>query len=345
MAVDEGTTAPAVGAGADGQLTAQRDAPLGGQAVLEGVMMRGVSAWAVAVRLPTDEQLAARARREKPDPTEAALGDIEVHLHRKTSVLARRRLLRIPVLRGVVALGESLGIGFKALNISVNRTLGEEDEEITGPMWVLTVTLALLMSVVLFFVIPVALTSLVKDQLGSALLFWLVEGVLRTAIFLGYLVAVSRLRDLRRLFEYHGAEHKTISCYEAGLELTPENAQRFSRLHPRCGTSFLLIVMIVAIFAFAPVGLPAWYLLVATRVLGVPLIAGLSFEIIKLTGRHRQAGWAKVVMWPGMQLQKLTTREPDLDQLAVAIAALNAVLETQDEGASADDLVGVEVVA
>lgn len=345
MAVDEGTPATAVDTRADGLLVAQRDAPVGGQAVLEGVMMRGVSAWAVAVRLPSEEQLEAVRRGEKPDPDAAALGDIEVHLHELTSVLARHRVLRLPVIRGVVALGESLGIGFKALSTSVNAQLGEQEEEISGPMWVLTVALALVMSVGLFFVIPVGLTSLVKDQLGSAFLFWLVEGVLRTAIFLGYLVLVSRLRDLRRLFQYHGAEHKTISCFEAGLDLTPENAQRFSRLHPRCGTSFLLIVMIVAIFAFAPVGLPAWYWLVATRILGVPLIAGVSFEIIKLTGRHRRAGWARAIMWPGMQLQKLTTREPDHDQLAVAIAAMDAVLETQAGDATADELIGVEVVA
>ncbi|MCW3013585.1 MAG: hypothetical protein JWO02_677 [Solirubrobacterales bacterium] len=345
MAVDEGTTAEAVDTDAGGHLVAQRDAPVGGQAVLEGVMMRGVSAWAVAVRVPSEAQLAAVARGEKPDPDEAALGDVEVHTHPLTSVLAKRKVLRLPVIRGVVALGESLGIGFKALSISVNAQLGEAEEEISGPMWIGTVFLALLMSVGLFFVIPVGLTSLVKDQLGSAFLFWLVEGMLRTAIFLGYLVLVSRLRDLRRLFEYHGAEHKTISCYEAGLELTPENAQRFSRLHPRCGTSFLLIVMIVSIFAFAPIGLPAWYLLVATRILGVPLIAGLSFEIIKLTGKHRRTAWAKAIMWPGMQLQKLTTREPDLDQLAVAIAAMDAVLATQSADATAEDLVGVEVVA
>jgi len=154
------------------------------------------------------------------------------------------------------------------------------------------------------------------------------------------------MRDLRRVFEYHGAEHKTISCYEAGLELTPENAQRFSRLHPRCGTSFLLVVMIVAIFVFAPLGLPAWYVLLASRVLGVPLIAGLSFELIKFAGRNRSRGWVRGLMWPGMQLQKLTTREPDAAQLAVAIAAMDAVLAVEDpRGAAADDLVGMEVVA
>jgi uncharacterized protein YqhQ len=192
----------------------------------------------------------------------------------------------------------------------------------------------------------VGLTSLFKDELGSAFLFWLVEGLLRTGIFLGYLWLLSRVRDLRRVFEYHGAEHKTISCFEAGEPLTPENAARYSRLHPRCGTSFLLIVMIVAIFVFAPLGLPAWYLLVASRILGVPLIAGLSFEAIKFAGRNRRKPWVRTLMWPGMQLQKLTTREPGHEQLAVAIAAMDAVLSVEDpRTASADDRVGMEVVA
>jgi uncharacterized protein YqhQ len=198
----------------------------------------------------------------------------------------------------------------------------------------------------LFFVVPVGLTSLIKHQLGSSLLFWLVEGVLRTSIFLGYLLLLSRLPDLRRVFEYHGAEHKVISCYEAEDQLTPARAKLYSRLHPRCGTSFLLIVMIMAIFVFAPIGLPAWWLLVLTRILGVPLIAGLSFEVIKWAGRNRRKRWVQAVMWPGLQLQKLTTREPSLDQLAVSIAALESVLAVETPGqASAADLVGVEVVA
>jgi uncharacterized protein YqhQ len=159
-------------------------------------------------------------------------------------------------------------------------------------------------------------------------------------------VLLSRLRDLRRVFEYHGAEHKTIACYEADQPLEPAIAKRYSRLHPRCGTSFLLIVMIVAIFTFAPIGLPAWYWLVLSRILGVPLIAGLSFEIIKWAGRNRRKPWVRAVMWPGLQLQKLTTREPDLAQLEVAIAALQAVLAVERPGdADAEDLVGVEVVA
>jgi uncharacterized protein YqhQ len=318
-----------------GGLVAQRDAPVGGQAVLEGVMMRGIRTWAVACRAPAPE-----------GSPEGTLGEIKLQTQELESVLKKHRLLRLPIIRGVVALGESLAIGFKALGISANAQLGEEEEEISGGMWAGTVLVAVALAVGLFFVVPVGLTSLIKDQLNSSFLFWLVEGCLRTAIFLGYLVLLSRLNDLRRVFEYHGAEHKTISCYEAELPLTPENAQRFSRLHPRCGTSFLLVVMIVAIFVFAPIGLPAWYLLVLTRILGVPLIAGISFEIIKFAGRNRRKRWVRAVMWPGLQLQKLTTREPDLEQLAVAIAAMDAVLARETPGDhDAEELVGVEVVA
>jgi len=323
-------------------LWAQRDAPVGGQAVLEGVMMRGVSTWAVAVRKPLPEQI----REGGLHGDEAALGEIEVVSHPLTSVLKRHKFLRLPIIRGVVALGESLAIGFKALGISANAQLPEEEKEISGGMWAGTIVVALLLAVGLFFVLPVGLTSLVKDELNSSFLFWLVEGILRTAIFLGYLVLLSRLRDLRRVFEYHGAEHKTISCYEAELDLTPVNAQRFSRLHPRCGTSFLLVVMIVAIFVFAPIGLPAWYWLVLTRIIGVPLIAGISFEIIKFAGKHRRHRSVRAIMWPGLQLQKLTTREPDLEQLAVAIAAMQAVLAVENPlAASEEEKVGMEVVA
>ena len=326
----------------DGALMAQKDAPVGGQAVLEGVMMRGVSTWAVAVRKPLPEQI----RKEGLPAGEAARGEIEVQSFPLVSWTKRHRVLRWPIIRGVVALVESLKIGFSALNLSANAQLPEDEEPISGAMWAGTMVVALAFAVGLFFVVPVGLTSIFKDHLGSAFLFWLVEGVLRTGIFLGYIWLLSRMRDLRRVFEYHGAEHKTISCFEAGLPLIPENAQRFSRLHPRCGTSFLLIVMIVAIFVFAPLGLPEWYLLVASRILGVPLIAGLSFEVIKFAGRNRGKGWVMALMWPGMQLQKLTTREPDLDQLAVAIAAMDAVLEVEDpRSASDEDKVGMEVVA
>jgi uncharacterized protein YqhQ len=293
---------------------------------MEGVMMRGVSTWAVGVR--------------KPD------GEIDVQSFPLVSWTKRHRVFRLPVIRGVVALVQSLNIGFKALGMSANAQLDEEEEPISGAMWFGTVLVALVFAVGLFFVVPVGLTSLFKDQLGSAFLFWLVEGIVRTAIFLGYIVLIARVPDLRRVFEFHGAEHKTISCYEAGLPLTPENAQRFSRLHPRCGTSFLLIVMIVAIFVFAPIGLPEWYILLASRILGVPLIAGLSFEVIKWAGKNRRKAWVQKLMWPGLMLQKLTTREPDHEQLAVAIAAMEAVLAVEDPRAASDeDLVGIEVAA
>jgi uncharacterized protein YqhQ len=312
----------------DGKPVASRDAPVGGQAVLEGVMMRGVSTWAVAVR--------------KPD------GEVEVTSEPLVSWAKRNRVLRWPVIRGVVALAESLRIGFRALAISANAqiepTEGEEPEPIGGLVWGVTVALSLILAIGIFFVIPVGATSLIKDQLGSPVLFWLVEGVLRTAIFIGYIAAISRLRDLRRVFEYHGAEHKTISCYEAGDRLIPARAEVYSRLHPRCGTSFLLVVMVVAIFVFAPLGLPAWYWLLASRILGIPLIAGISYEVIKWAGRNRRKRWVRALMWPGLMLQNLTTREPDRDQLAVAIAALEAVLavESPEQGAATG---AIEIVA
>jgi uncharacterized protein YqhQ len=297
----------------DGALVAKRDAPVGGQAVLEGVMMRGVTTWAVAV--------------SNPD------GEIEVTRETLQPWARRHPVLRWPVIRGVIALAESLKVGFTALGISANAQLsaeeGEEEEEIGGFAWAMTIVFSLALAIGLFFVIPVGLTSLFKDQLGSAVVFWLVEGVLRTLIFLGYIVAISRLKDLRRVFQYHGAEHKTISCYEAEDRLVPERAALYSRLHPRCGTSFLLIVMVLAIFVFAPIGLPAWYWLLLSRILGVPLIAGLSYEVIKWAGRNRDKSWVRGVMWPGLMLQNLTTREPDHEQLEVAIAALESVLELE----------------
>jgi uncharacterized protein YqhQ len=319
----------------DGMPVAGRDAPLGGQAVLEGVMMRGVSTWAVAVRKPLPD-----------DAPPGAIGEIEVTSEPLVSWAKRHRALRLPVIRGVVALAESLKIGFRALGISANAQLdeGEDEEPIGGLTWALTIAFSLALAVGLFFVIPVGATSLIKDELGSALLFWLVEGVLRTAIFIGYILLISRLRDLRRVFEYHGAEHKTISCFEAGDRLIPARAARYSRLHPRCGTSFLLIVMVLAIFVFAPIGLPAWYWLLASRILGIPLIAGLSYEVIKWAGRNRRKRWVRALMWPGLMLQNLTTREPDHDQLEVAIRALEAVLAVESPEDQAEEA-PIEIVA
>lgn len=309
----------------DGRPVGGRDAPVGGQAVLEGVMMRGVSTWAVAVR--------------KPD------GEIEVSSEPVVSWAKRHRLLRLPVIRGVVALAESLKIGFRAMGISANAQITEEDdfEEIGGWLWGLTIAGSLALAITLFFVIPVGVTSLFKDELGSAFVFWLVEGVLRTAIFIGYIALISRLDHLKRVFQYHGAEHKTISCFEAGDSLIPERAARYSQMHPRCGTSFLLIVVVLATFVLAPIGLPEWYWLLASRVLGIPLIAGLSYEVIKWAGRNRHRRWVRALSWPGLMLQGLTTREPDHEHLEVAIAALEEVLSV--EGAELERETPIEIVA
>jgi uncharacterized protein YqhQ len=296
----------------DGLPVASRDIPVGGQAVLEGVMMRGVSTWALAVK--------------KPD------GTVEVTSEPVVSWAKRHRVLRVPVIRGVVALVESLKLGFRAMRIAANSQITEEDEieEIGGLAWTLTVIGALALAIGLFFVIPVAATSLIKDQLNSSVLFWIVEGVLRVAILVGYIVAISRLGQVDRLFKFHGAEHKTISCFEAGDELTPERAALYSRHHPRCGTSFLLLLVVLAVFVFAPLGLPEWYWLVASRVLGIPLVAGLAYELIKWAGRHRERAWVRAIMWPGLMLQSLTTREPDREHLEVAIASLQAVLAVEN---------------
>ena len=320
----------------DGALTAQRDAPVGGQAVLEGVMMRGVSTWAVAVRKPPPEG--------SPEGAEGAEGEIEVQSFPLVSWTKRHRVLRWPVIRGVVALAESLNIGFKALGISANAQVPEGEKDISGGTWVGTIVIAMAFAIGLFFLLPAGVTSLF--HFGSGIVFVLVEKLIRVTIFLGYLLLLSRMRDLRRVFEYHGAEHKVISTYEAEDQLVPERARLYSRLHPRCGTSFLLFVMIVAIFVFAPLGTPPWYILFPSRVLGIPLVAGIAFEIIKWAGRNRRKRWVMAIMWPGLQLQRLTTREPDAAQLAVAIAALEAVLAVEKPGeVSEEDLTGVEVAA
>ena len=341
----------------DGRLMPIRDAPVGGQAVLEGVMMRGVSHWAVAVREPASRNGASAKAAPTGngasvngavglDADGQPLGVIQVHRESFVSKIKRRRLYRVPVVRGVVALVESLSIGMKALGISANAQLDEPDEEISRGTWGFAVFLSLAFAIGLFFVLPVTVASFWKDQLGNSVFFVLVEKAIRISIFLGYLWAISKVRDLRRVFEYHGAEHKVISCYEAGDHLVPERAKLYSRLHVRCGTSFLLIVMIIAVFVFAPIGRPALHWLILSRVLGIALVAGLAYEVIRWAGRNRTKRWVRGLMWPGLQLQKLTTREPSLDQLAVAIAALESVLAVENLEASTDeDRLGMEVVA
>jgi uncharacterized protein YqhQ len=299
---------------------------VGGQAVLEGVMMRGASAWAVAVRPAAS-----------PDA-------IDVATFALPAGTADRPWRRWPVVRGVVALGEALRLGLRALAIAADAQRAGEDPELTPGRWAALVAIALAVAVGLFFLVPLALAGLVTDPGSPA--FWALEGVLRVLVFLAYLALLSRRAELRRVFAYHGAEHKAIACYEAGAPLEPASAQRFSRLHPRCGTSFLLVVMLVAVVAFAPLGLANWYVLVLARVLGVPLVAGVAFEVVKWAGRHQARPAVRAIVWPGLQLQRLTTREPDEAQLAVAIAALEAVLVAGEPRAeAARDPAPAEVVA
>ena len=285
-------------------MSSERSAPaptVGGQAVLEGVMMRGASSWAVAVRRPG--------------------GSVEVSTVPFVSVLARSRVLRLPVVRGAVALGESMGIGLRALRLSIG-----DEQELSRRTWAGTVALSLALSVALFFLMPAALTRLSGVAGAGGVAFVVAEKLVRVGVFLGYLWLVSRLRDLQRLFAYHGAEHKAIACLEAGLPLTPAAAAGCPRLHPRCGTSFLLLVMVIGVVVFAPLGSPSWPVLLASRVVGIPLVAGLAYEAIRWFGRCPSHPVARVLMWPGLQLQRLTTREPSPDQLEVALAALRAVL-------------------
>lgn len=330
----------------DGKLVACKDAPLGGQAVLEGVMMRGLGHWAVAVRKPATDQIIDGER----DMTQPPQGGIVVERVPFTPALRKHRLLRLPLVRGVVALVESMKIGFKALNISANAQLSDtqddDSQELSRGAWVGTIVFSMVFAIGLFFLLPAVITKLIGNDLPGDLVFVIVEKLIRVVILLAYLFLLSRLHDLRRIFEYHGAEHKAIFCYEAKMELTPENAQKFSRFHPRCGTSFLLIVMVIAIVVFAPLGRPDWYVLLISRVVGIPIVTGIAFEVIKWFGKYRTKAWSRALMWPGLQLQRLTTREPDLEQLAVAIAALQSVLEVEQiETASKEEKVGMEVVA
>ena len=299
---------------------------VGGQAVLEGVMMRSPGNWAVAVRTPA--------------------GSIAQVTRSIDSAMARHRWLRLPILRGVVALGESLAIGFRALAISANYAAQEEDAEMTEPdkelsrgALIFAFAVAIGFAVMLFKVTPGLLTELLPIKSGGW--FVIVEGLIRVTIFVAYLSLISLLPDLRRVFQYHGAEHKAINAYEAGEELEPEAVQRYSLIHPRCGTAFLLWVMVIAVFVFAFFGRPAWYWLIVERIALLPFIAGLAYELIRFAGKH-QNRVVMTILAPGLWLQRLTTREPSLDQLEVSIRALREVLQL--EGARSGES-RVEVMA
>jgi uncharacterized protein YqhQ len=300
---------------------------IGGQAVLEGVMMRGPANWAVAVRKPDGEiaQLACPIR----------------------SPMARHWVLRLPIIRGVVALGESLAIGFRALSVSMNYATrtddgGEDAEEVEIGTWTIVFSFAVAIGFVLivFKVGP----GLITDALPlNGTWFVIVEALIRITLFVGYLALLSLLPPLKRTFEYHAAEHKAINAYEAGEELTPETAQRYSLIHPRCGTSFLFWVVVISAFVYAPFGrLPIQYI-VLTRIAFLPLIAGVAYELIRFAGKHADSKLLMTLLAPGLWLQRLTTREPTLDQLEVSIKALREVLDY--EGRLTPDERRVEVMA
>jgi uncharacterized protein YqhQ len=302
-------------------------APIGGQAVLEGVMMRGPSNWSLAVRKPDGE--IAQVNREI------------------NSVMARHRVFRLPIIRGVIALGESLAIGFRALAISANYAAQEEgdDEEVSTEIGrgalIFAFAIAIGFALLLFKVTPALVTSWPPIEATGA--FVVVEGLIRVTIFILYLVLISFLPDLKRVFQYHAAEHKAINAYEAGEELEPERVQRFSLIHPRCGTAFLLWVMVIAIFVFAFFGQPAWYWLITSRILLLPVIAGIAYELIRFAGKHTDNRILMTLLAPGLWLQRLTTREPTLDQLEISISALKEVL--QREGRLDPEERKVEVMA
>jgi uncharacterized protein YqhQ len=300
---------------------------IGGQAVLEGVMMRSPSVWALAVR--------------KPD------GEIAELNRPIRSPMARHRVFRLPVIRGVIALGESLAIGFRALAISANYAAQQEGEdgevstELGRGSLIFAFLIAIGFAVMLFKVTPALLTSWLPIETTG--MFVIVEGLIRVTIFVVYLSLISLLPDLRRVFQYHGAEHKAINALEAGEELTPERVQHHSLIHPRCGTAFLLWVMVIAIFVFAFVGQPVWYWLIASRILLLPVIAGIAYELIRFAGKRAGNRVLMTLLAPGLWLQRLTTREPTLDQIEVSIRALKEVLRLEG-GITAEER-QVEVMA
>ena len=292
---------------------------MGGQAVLEGVMMRGEREYAIAVRTP-DGEIAVAVR---PVPGWAD------------------RWSKVPVIRGVMGLGESLGLGFRALTWSANQQVPEE-EQVSDKFLGVTVAMSAAFFSAIFIVLPALAGHLIGRVVDAS--FPVVEGIVRLALFLGYLAVVARLEDIRRVFQYHGAEHKTIAAYENGVELTPEAAQQFSTAQVRCGTNFLLTVMVVAILVYSVVPRPNLVFVIGSRLVLVPVIAGLSYEVIRLAARNIRRRWVRVLMRPGLALQRMTTREPDLAQLEVAIASLRAVL-TAEQTAEIDARAGIRTPA
>ncbi len=280
---------------------------MGGQAVIEGVMMRGATTWAVAVRTPD--------------------GDIEVTVHDVPGWAERYN--KIPLVRGVMNLAESMSLGMRALSWSANLQMPEEERLSKKAMGG-----AMAVSLILFMGIFILLPALGARGLGSlfgitGVAFHALEGALVLSLFLGYLTAIGRMKEIRKVFQYHGAEHKSIAAYENDVPLTPESAQTFTTAHVRCGTNFLLTVLTMAIVVYSIIGRPALPYLILSRIVLIPVIAGLAYEVIRYAARHMDKRWVRILMIPGLNLQKLTTREPSLEQIEVAIAALRAVFTAE----------------
>jgi uncharacterized protein YqhQ len=285
----------------------------GGQAVIEGVMIRGPHSVAVACRRPDGDIV---VRRE-------ALGGAYTGL-----------LRRIPFLRGVIVLWETLALGMRSLLFSSNVALGEEEKEISPAAVISMGLMALALVAVLFFAGPVLLTGWLEDRIGSSTVVVIIEGLVRLAILLAYLGLIALVPDIRRVYAYHGAEHKSIHALEAGDPLEPRSVQRHPTAHVRCGTSFLLTVVVVSVVVFAALGSPNLWLRIASRVVLIPVIAALAYELIRLGGRFYENRVARVLMWPNLALQALTTRQPDDSQVEVALRALREVMVQEGEGES-----------
>ena len=283
----------------------------GGQALIEGVMMRGKHTQANAIRLES--------------------GEIICQVEQFESILDKYPLLKIPFIRGTAHLLESLYVGMKALTWSTDMSISENEEEGVSPLIMcFSIGISLIFGILLFFMLPVGLSHLFSNLISSSLGQNILEGGIRVGIFLCYLLLISQMKEIKRVFAYHGAEHKTIHCYEKGLALTPENAKQFTTLHPRCGTSFLFLVMIISILVFAFAGVDNLFVRFLSRVVLLPVVAGLSYEVLKFTGKYSNKRWVKCLSLPGLYLQKLTTREPDEQMLEVAIVALEKVLEVEE---------------
>ena len=284
------------------------DLAVGGQAVIEGVMMRDAHRTATAVRLPN--------------------GDIDVETRTVSSIRDRYPVLNLPLIRGSVIMVESLIIGMRALSFSA-QAAGEEDEQMTKKEIAMTILFALVLASILFIVIPTGAAHLAAAYTDDPIVFNLIEGGIRLMVFLLYIWGISFMGGIHRVFQYHGAEHKTIHCYEAGEALTVENVQKFPRLHPRCGTNFLLIVMVVAIVFHVFFGWPDLWLRILSRLAILPVVAGVSYEIIRFAGRSENH-FVHILITPGLWLQYLTTRPPADEMVEVAIESLKAVLPAED---------------